>query len=161
MHDWYQRRFMPFYNVWAPAAVMFCVVIASAAIVGTFFNQRAQDAEVRARQQTTAKLLHCFDQYAARSSASSVAVRKATIRKDGATEKRDHALKSEGVAFLRVTRQILHHDVTPDAFKDLERTLATRAHAARELARAYRHLNRVRANNPVPDPPSEFCSVQP
>ena len=161
MHDWYERRFMPFYNTWAPAVVLFCLTIATIAIVGTVFTQRAQYAETRARQETTTKLLHCFDQYAARSSNVSTVVRAATTQRDEATVIRDRALQAEGVAFLNVTRQILRHNVTPDAFRTLERTLAQRAKAAESLRFAQDHLDRVKTNNPVPPPPSEFCSVQP
>lgn len=161
LRHWYEHAFLPWYARWAPAAVAMCMAIATIAIVATYFTSRAQEQERAARVAVIGKLLECFDTYAARSSTSSIAVREATVAKDDATETRDHALKREGVAFLRVARQILHQDVTPAAFRDLEQTLAERAKAARVLAKAQRHLDKVRADNPVPKPPSQFCSVQP
>lgn len=107
------------------------------------------------------ELLACFDRFAGASSSSSQAVRDASVAKDIATADRDDALNAEGVAFLRLSRQILNDNVTPDAFQDLVVTLEARKDASAELDAAQADLDRARRENPVPNPPSEFCDVQP
>lgn len=105
------------------------------------------------------KLLGCFDQFAAASSASSKAVRVASAAKDVATTNRDNALNAEGRAFQRVTDGLLDKSVTPADIKALNDALADRNDAAAALDDAQDALDKAREDNPIPDPPSVFCEV--
>lgn len=126
-------------------------------------------------------LLDCFDQFANDSSTTSKAVREATAARDLAAYERDEAeatrddaLNSEGRAFSDVTHAIrksldgvqVGRDESRRLFVALDDALAEREAAARVLdkkqakfARKQAHLVKVRAENPVPDPPSKFCTV--
>lgn len=146
------------YDRWAP---VFVVAVALMALIGiwigtaaTFANGR-QDAERAAeaasRDGQTRDLLACFDQYAAAQSASTGAVREASVVKDQATSRRDAAFSDVLNALL--TEQQDQERVRA-LFERLQRTNAT-------LVDAQDRLDRARIENPVPDPPSEFCSVTP
>lgn len=132
-------------------------------VVGTFANTRqdavdAADAKARDEQQKV--LLDCFDDFARQSSESSTAVRAASVKKDAATAARDDALDEEGRAFLTVVDHILANEVTPQDVQALRDSLQVRADAASRLDRAQRALDKVREENPVPEPPSTFCSTR-
>lgn len=132
-------------------------------VLGTFANNRqdavdAADAKARDEQQKI--LLDCFDDFARKSSESSTAVREASVKKDAATAARDDALDDEGRAFLAVVDHILANEVTPADVKALRDSLQARADAAARLDRAQRELDQVREDNPVPPPPSTFCSTR-
>lgn len=122
-------------------------------------EQALRNSEQASVQDAQQQLLECFDEYAAASSTSSKATRKASIRKDEATAERDNALNAEGVAFQRLVRHILAETVTPDDVKALADTLDARAAAAKKLDRAQAALDKARAENPIPEPPSEFCKA--
>ena len=140
------ERTLPPRWYWYYAAVIGFVAVVGLVlgVVGIYVNNR-QDATADA---TTRHLLACFDRYASESSAASVAVRKATIRKDEATT-------------VLLVRKLLAQTAGADDMKRLADTLAERQDAARELASAQSALDRARKNHPVPVPPSQFCSVQP
>lgn len=146
------------YDRWAP---VFVVAVALLALIGiwigtaaTFANGR-QDAEraaeAAARDSQTRDLLACFDDYAAAQSASSGAVREASVVKDRATSRRD-------TAFSDVLNALLTEEQDQQQVRTLFERLS-RANAA--LVDAQAALDTARAENPVPDPPSEFCSVEP
>lgn len=105
------------------------------------------------------ELLECFDEFAALSSASSVAVREAAAAKDIATAARDTTLNEEGLAFRKLTRKILAQTVSADDIKRLDEALAARARAGRALERAQADLDQAREDNPIPPAPSKFCAV--
>lgn len=106
-------------------------------------------------------LLACFDDFAGASSTSSQVIREASVRKDVATAERDDALNAEGKAFQKLVERILTDNVKPKHVEELADTLADRHRAARKLDRAQAALDEARRENPVPAPPSEFCSVKP
>lgn len=163
------------YNEWAPIAVVVIGALAALGIilsaVATITNVR-QDAEHaaeaaqraaenEARDKQTAVLLKCFDQYAQAQSASSSAVRDASVEVDEATGIRDDALSAEGVAFGRLVQRILAHTVTDDDVRNLADTLQVRARTSRALDRAQDELDKARQENPVPPAPSKFCDTKP
>ena len=153
LHDEYARLIL------ASIATML-VPLMALTLVATVDNwQQNQVLEANAKVQD--RLLECFDDFAAAQSTTSKAVREASAVKDAATAEREDALNAEGVAFLRLSRQILNDDVTRDAFQDLVDTLEARKAASRELDRAQAALDEARRENPVPEPPSQFCAVQP
>ena len=151
--SWYYRR--------APVLV---TVLAVVALVGIWLAAAAtitngqQDRQDAARDSAIQK---CFDRYAQAQSASSSAIREASAVKDKAQSARDDALNAEGRAFKKLVRKILADKVTPADVKYLYETLDARDRAGRRLDRAQDALDRARAENPVPDAPSEFCSVKP
>lgn len=156
-----QRQWRRLYDRIAPVLVIICLLASLFASVGTFALSRVNDTQDRQREADRAELLKCFDRYAELQSASSVAVREASVAKDEATTLRDDALNAEGMAFQAVVEEILAGDLTAGAVKRLADTLEVRAAASRRLDVAQDALDEARRANPVPKPPSEFCSVQP
>lgn len=142
------------YDRVAPVLVIFCLMASLFASVGIYYQDRQRDAD-------RAELLKCFDQYAELQSSGSAAVREASVAKDEAMTARDDALNAEGMAFQVVVDEILAGDLTPAAVKRLADTLAERARAARRLDVAQDALDEARRENPIPEPPSEFCAVKP
>lgn len=155
-----ERQWRLLYDRTAPALVIFCLLASLFSSAGGWYNE-ALDEQDRARTEDNTKLLACFDKYAELQSASSVAVREASVRKDAATSIRDDALAAEGRAFKVVVQHIIAGDLTPAQVQRLAETLEQRAKAARMLDRAQDALDKARRENPVPEPPSTFCSVQP
>lgn len=151
--QWYARR--------APVVV---TAVAILALVGIWIGAAAtvtngrQDARANASAKAVQK---CFDRYAEAQSASSKAVREASIAKDEAQTTRDNALNAEGRAFKRVVRKIIADTLNPADVKWLYDTLDARDAAGRRLDRAQDALDKARAENPVPSAPSTFCSVRP
>lgn len=117
-------------------------------------RRNSENAAVLSAQQT---LLDCFDAYAAASSSSSKAVRVASVAKDEATAEFNRTLNVEGLAFKRLIGGILDESTTPADVRNLYDTLDARAKAGRQLDHAQDALDKARAENPIPDPPSEFC----
>jgi hypothetical protein len=164
---WYYRR--------APALVTGVAIVALIGIwlaaAATITNGR-QDARADARDSAVQR---CFDRWADAQSASSSAIRDASIVKDEATAKKDEAsrrfnkaLNDEGQAFKALVRKILVRDMEPADVRRLYDTLDERDRLGRvvedaqaELAKAQRKLSKAREENPVPDAPSTFCSVKP
>ena len=156
-----ERQWRLLYDRTAPALVIFCLLASLFSSVGVWYNDRVNGEQDRARTEDNTKLLACFDKYAELQSASSVAVREASVRKDAATSIRDDALAAEGRAFKVVVQHIIAGDLTPAQVQRLAETLEQRAKAARMLDRAQDALDKARREHPVPEPPSTFCSVQP
>lgn len=147
------------------AAVVSAIAVVSLVLggIGVFVNNRQdaqQAADQAARDKDTKTLLDCFDRYARESSASSTAVRAASVEKDAATVARDDALDEEGRAFLKAINHLLADAVTPEDVQDLRDSLEGRAQAAERLDRAQDALDKARRENPVPEPPSTFCSTR-
>ena len=161
------ERARSFYDRVAPWLTLATILMAAVGIwigvIGVFANNR-QDAQAAAEQASrdkdTKALLKCFDDYARESSASSSAVREASVRKDAATVARDNALDAEGRAFQAVVDHLLDNAVTPTDVKNLRDALQVRNDAAARLDRAQRALDKVREENPVPAPPSTFCQTR-
>lgn len=155
------NTFRQWYDRWAPVVV---TVVALLAVIGIWIGTAAtitngqQDARDNAASK---KVQACFDRYAQAQSATSKAVRVASELKDIATAKRDDALNAEGRAFKVLVRKILADTVGPKDVQRLYATLDVRDAAALELDRAQTALDHARDENPVPEAPSEFCSVKP
>lgn len=150
---WYAR--------WDAIVVTLVAIIAlvgiwmgAAATITNAAQDRRADAAARAVQA-------CFDEYAVAQSASSQAVREASIVKDEATKVFNQALNDEGRAFKALVRNLRDRTVEPHQVSRLYRTLARRDRAGRAVERAQAELDRARAENPVPKAPSTFCSVKP
>jgi hypothetical protein len=159
------RKVVTVYNAWyyrrAPALVTGVAVIALIGIwlaaAATITNGQ-QDRRADARDTAVQR---CFDRWADAQSASSTAVREASVAKDEATKRFNQALNDEGAAFKKLVKKILAQDVQPTDVKKLYDTLAARDRAGRAVERAQAGLDKARKDNPVPDAPSEFCSVKP
>lgn len=152
-NNWYAR--------WAPIVVSIVALVAVVGVItgttATITNGR-QDAEANAQSAAVQK---CFDRYAEAQSASSQAVREASVAKDKAQSERDDALNAEGRAFKAVVRKIISDTLTPEDVQRLYASLDARDAAGRRLDAAQAELDKARADNPVPDAPSAFCSVKP
>lgn len=139
---WYSRS--------APVVVTAVAILAlvgiwigAAATVTNGNQDRRADAASRAVQR-------CFDRYAQAQSASSKAVREASVVKDEATAERDRALQT-------LTDSL----ITKAPSEHIRSILAELDAAGVALVAAQVQLDKARAENPVPDAPSEFCSVKP
>lgn len=128
-------------------------LIAIAAAVGIWVGASAMVTNGRqdaAAQTSNEKVQACFDQYAQAQSASSKAVREASVVKDEATAERDTALTA-------LTDALISSKPT----SQIRAALAELNKAGVALVDAQSALDKARAENPVPDAPSEFCSVKP
>lgn len=153
-----QPKWRLVYEKAAPVLVVFCLLASLFASVGTYWGARVNAAQDRARTADNTRLLGCFNEYAKASSTSSTAVRLASVRKDAATTERDNTLNEEGQAFLTVVEHLLADSVAPKDVQALRDTLRRRAAAAAKLDLAQVALDKAREDNPVPPPPSTFCS---
>ena len=158
------ERYVEFYNRYAHGITTATALLALAAIAigaGASVTNAQQSAEFRAesslRDAERDRLLECFNDYAAVQSSGSSAVRVAQVEKDEATTVRDNELNREGRAFLRLVRGILDQTAEETDLDALAESLRHRNKAARRLDRAQDALDRARAENPVPPPPSMFC----
>lgn len=149
-------RVRQFYDLVAPFLV---ILIGIAAAAGIWVGAAATITNGR-QDEANAKLLGCLNSYAALSSTGNRLIRDATVARDVATVNRDEALDVEGAAFLRFVLDLRAGKVTSAAqLDDLIDSLRGRAAAASALEEAQAHLDQVRRNNPVPDPPAVFCDV--
>lgn len=142
--------FRLWYDRWAPIVVTLTALLAvvgiwigTAATITNAQQDRRSDAATKAVQK-------CFDRYAQAQSASSKAVREASVVKDEATARRDLALTA-------LTDALITGKPTPS----VRRALAELNKSGVALVDAQSALDEARAENPVPDAPSEFCSVKP
>lgn len=159
------RKVVTVYNAWyyrrAPVLV---TAVALVALIGLWIGAAAtitnaqQDRRAEARDTAVQK---CFDRWADAQSASSSAVREASVQKDQATKLFNQALNDEGAAFKALVHKLRKQTVEASDVQRLYRTLARRDRAGRAVERAQEALDRARAENPVPDAPSTFCSVKP
>lgn len=157
-----ERQWRLLYDRTAPALVIFCLLASLFSSVGVWYNDRVNGEQDRARTEDNTKLLACFDRYAELQSASSVAVREASVVKDKRTAERDDALNAEGQAFKDLVEDALAGEgIPPEAVQRLSETLHDRAVAAERLDRAQAALDEARRENPIPPAPSEFCAVKP
>ena len=157
---WYSRWDALVVTVIAVVAAIGILIGASAMVTNGQQDRRADAAEA-ARDSAFKQVQQCFDKYAEDQSASSIAVREASVVKDEASRVFNQALNDEGRAFKRLVKKILAQDVQPADVKRLYDTLDERDRTGRAVERAQRELDRARAENPVPGAPSTFCSVKP
>ena len=139
-------------------------IVALTALIGIWVGASASitnGQQDRADALRDSAVQKCFDKYAQAQSASSSAVREASVVKDEATRLFNQALNDEGQAFKALVRKILADAVTAEDIKRLYDTLEARDRAGRAVERAQVKLDKAREDNPVPDAPSEFCSVKP
>lgn len=138
------------YDRWAPLVVTF---VAIGALVGIWIGTAATitNADQDRRADAASKAVQrCFDRYARAQSASSKAVREASIVKDDATAARDRALQA-------LTDSL----ITSQPTSEVREILADLDAAGVRLVAAQAALDEAREENPVPPAPSEFCSVKP
>lgn len=147
---WYEAEFLPWYNRWAPAMVIGCLATVALVTVATYTNYASLESDRRAREIENRALLDCFDEYASASASTSKAVRLAAVDVDQARVTRDRALQD---LFEYIASDHQNGDIRG-------RQIFTRVLVAnRVLVTSQRRLDQVRKDNPVPDPPSEFCEL--
>lgn len=140
------------YPKYAPIMVAFSLLTACLASVGVLWLTKVQGDEQERRAEDIAGLQACFDTYAKRSSQTSKAVRDASVEVSDATTARDVALDA---VFQFIGTEPAEDD--PRGVRLFGVLLGTNAN----LVASQAHLANVRADNPVPDPPSSFCEVKP
>lgn len=140
------------YQKWAPGMVAFSLITACCASVGVLWLTKVQGDEQERRSEAISGLQSCFDTYAMQSSATSKAVREASVEVSIATTERDVALDA---IFAYIATDPADND--PRGIRLFTDLLGTNA----ELVASQAELAKVRAENPVPDPPSTFCPIQP
>lgn len=163
-----RARIRAAYITYMPALVLFLFIASFAGIVvgvfGIYQNNR-QDAEAAvanaARDQAQAELLDCFDEFASELAGSLPPVRAASSERDDATGARDDALQ----LFVDVLIDaVADPKPTPEAeAAQLERfadAVTALDETGTALDEAQTRLERVRAENPYPPPPSTFCGVR-
>lgn len=173
------RNAVDAFNGWyARFAPIVVTATALVAVIGLWLGTAAlitNGQQERRADERDSAIQRCFDKWADAQSASSAAVRDASVVKDEATAAKDAAnrrfnmaLNDEGLAFKELVRKILASDVEPADVKRLYDTLDERDRlgadvevAQAKLAKAQRKLDRAREDNPVPSAPSTFCSVKP
>lgn len=144
------NAFRVWYDRWAPIVVTLTALLAvvgiwigTAATITNAQQDRRSDAATKAVQR-------CFDRYAQAQSLASKAVRVATSNKDEATAERDRLFQS-------LTQSL----ITQRPSGEVRAILADLDEAGMALVTAQAALNEAREENPIPDAPSEFCSVKP
>lgn len=147
---WYDATFLPWYNRWAPAMVVGCLVTVALVTIGTYVNYASLESDRREREMENSALLGCFDEYASASATTSKAVRDASVSVDEARVNRDRALQ-------RLFEVIAAEP--PEGDPRGQRAFARLLVANRALVGTQKQLDQVRKENPVPDPPSDFCEL--
>lgn len=146
----FANSFRVWYDRWAP---LFVTLTAILAVVGIWIGTAATITNARqdaSNDAATKAVQRCFDRYAQAQSMASKAVRVATAAKDEATADRDRALQA-------LTDSLIAQRPT----EDIRAILADLDATGVRLVEAQVDLNKARAENPIPDAPSEFCSVKP
>lgn len=143
-----QAKWRHIYERIAPMLVVVCLLASFAASVGTFAISQSQEADRQARADDQARLLMCFDDYAAASSASTIAVREASTVRDAATRARDAAFTA--------LFEFIATDPGEGSAEGL-RLFNALTVANADLVQAQIALAEAREDNPVPDPPSKLC----
>lgn len=154
------------YQKWAPAMVAFSLITACCASIGVLWLTKVQGDEQDKRAEDIAGLQGCFDTYARLSSSTSKAVRDASVEVSEATTDVSRATTARDVALDDVFNYIATDPAEDDPkgarlFATLLGTNAALVDTQAELVVAQADLAHVRTENPVPDPPSTFCEVQP
>lgn len=144
-----QPRWRRAYERIAPLLVILCLVTVLVVSIATFALQQAQNRDRRERQQETAGLLKCFDEYASASAATSKAVRTVASAASESTTTRDMALDA---IFQYLATDPPEND--PKGVALFTALLTANA----DLVEAQLDLAKVRDENPVPDAPSTFCA---
>lgn len=145
-------KWRAFYDRFAPALVLFILFVSMVGIwigVASIQNDARQDAaaaaENKARDHQNSSLLACFDEFADNLAGGLPPVRAASAD-------RDSALAAAIGQLHRLIVKAVGGDEATDA--DIDDLL----NAFEAYKKASDKLDDVRANNPYPEPPSEFCS---
>jgi hypothetical protein len=154
--NWFDQ----FYARFAKILLIVCLLTATGGVIIGTTAQIASGENGRA----TRSLVACLNDWSAKSSASSKAVRTASEKKDIAVTKFNATLADEGEAFLDLVESFVNpagdHD-TEQLLLDLERTLQLRADANYEVILAQNELDQAREDYPLPPAPSLYCDLTP
>lgn len=173
----YERWRVESYPRLGPLIMLFCIFVSTSAAVGVFWLTKVQGDEQQRRADAIRGLQDCFDTYATRSAVTSKAVRDAAELVSDAQAGEARAAVTEALVDVEWTNALVSglafqgQEESPEAVAIVEGFLTTtrelqaakegQAEAEAKLVEAQENLTKVRAENPVPDPPSTFCDVQP
>lgn len=148
--NWFDRNFRWLYFMALVLAVVGITIGAAASLT----NSRQDEDRDR--------LLACFDDYATASSSATTKVRAATVEVDVKTSARDLAASERDLALDAVFEYIASDPPEDDPegvalFLTLLSANADLVAVNADLVMAQAELDKVRKDNPVPDPPSKFC----
>lgn len=134
-----------------PIIITAMLVFVGYAVIVTYSETKANARQDHQRivdqgnaQAAQEKLLDCFDDFATALAGGLPPVRVASAA-------RDNALEAALVALRDTLSEAVKGEVTPDDVAGLVRLFTAYEDAAAEL-------DQVRADNPYPEAPSEFCS---
>lgn len=152
-----RRRWSSAYDRLAPFLVVLCLVASTYASISTYHQQGVnhaqqvqRDKDQAARTADNTGLIACFDKFATDLSGSLPPVRRATMKRD--TALLAALIGDKGLGGILVRAQ---QGMKSDPKQDLEDLVAT----FDALKAAASHLEKVRAANPYPPPPSKFCDL--
>lgn len=149
----------------------FLFAVCALTLVAIFFQIRTNDAQdkafqadQRARVADQAALLECFDQYATALSGSLPPVRDASAKRDLARDVYDKALLAtltgkDGLGGLLLRAQQGKPNTPEVDLATLVKTFGVLDAKAEALDVASAALVKARAENPYPEPPSKFCDL--
>jgi hypothetical protein len=151
--------FDQFYARFAKVLLILCLLTATGGvIIGT-------TAQVQSGQavDANADLVKCLKDWSAETAKVAKATRAAAQEKDEAVTAFNSSLADEGDAFLQLVSALVDPDTERAEYAQLiqrlERTLAVRADANALVLQKQRALDRVREENPIPEPPAIFCQL--
>lgn len=159
-------RWREFYERTAPALAIVILMVALGGVAYSFYNdrvnerqddqqaafteQRAKDAQSAADEN--ARLLACFDTFADTLAGGLPKVREASAERNAALSDVLASLRNLLTTALAAGDEEIPDDQGLALVTDLAAALAN-------YERADKHLLQVQAENPYPDPPSEFCAT--
>jgi hypothetical protein len=156
--------FDKFYARFAKILLIFCMLAATGGvIIGTSAQLQSSGVSIANK-----KLTDCIRDWSTENSKVSKATRDAAAAKDVAVTAFNATLADEGDAFHGMVKLFLASIKDPEStdtedyrlvILKLERTLQARSDANRVVIDAQNHLDKVRADNPIPAPPAEFCHL--
>lgn len=146
-----KSRMRELYEGIAPVLAIVTILAAFSAVGWSWQNERANDrqdeqriTDTEARQAENAALLECFDDFASQLAGGLPPVREATVERDAAI----------AAAFIAIRNALTN--LTGDGSQ-----LPAVLKALDAVVVANENLTQVRADNPYPAAPSEFCADRP
>lgn len=136
------------YEKWAPAVAGIALLTGIFGSTTSTINQRTTNRETSARIAQANSLLACFDRFAAALAGGLPPVRAASAERDDALESVLGSLNKVVSAAIKGT------EIPPD--DPIITGLVTSLNAYQA---ASSHLDQVRAENPYPPPPTQFCDI--
>lgn len=152
------------YDKIAPFLALLIFLVAIGAGVATYVNDQNDRERDQALDRVQAQaiadnaaLLECFDDFATTLAGGLPPVREASQARDDAAQARDEADSAAANMLKELLVKAVHGDAGPEDVEPVIAAYERLAEAQVALTAASEQLDQVRAANPYPSPPSEFC----